>query len=153
MVSAKIIRVWMLALAIALHSMALAGPPEDIAPGLVLTSLRGLADANLSADFSEFHATLAPNFKEHTDSEKLLELFGWLADPAWGLDWTAMDKAEPAIKTVEPIGGSGRIRINGAVALGAIPLQFEMEFVEFRGEWLLDSIIARPAYDDGKSPP
>lgn len=128
---------------------SVAAQKEDVATELARKAIQSLAEANMARDFTGFHGLLAPKFRDRADPDKLLDLFGWLADPEWGLDWTAIDgETELAIANVESIGETGGIRINGSVMLGVSRLMFEMEFVAIREKWLLASIFVRPAYEE-----
>ncbi len=119
-------------------------PAPDGMTELAQDTIRLLADALESGDFTSFHQATAPLLREQSTPELFQESFDWLAAPDLGFDWTAVRDVPPVFDAPPEVDADGILHMTGHVPAGDRRLGFELQYLYETPMWMLISIQIRP---------
>jgi hypothetical protein len=119
-------------------------PNPDGMRRLAMGTIRQLAEALQTGDFTAFHRETAPALREHLTPEQLRESFSWLAAPELELDWAAVRDAAPVFDVPPAVDEEGLLTMGGHVPVGERRIGFQLQFAYVTPDWMLMSISVRP---------
>ena len=126
------------ALAVAGTGLAQSRVPGELAlEALVKATLLSFNDANVTDNYTVFHAKLSKPFRQQFTPEKLKETFKTFADKDIDFDIIAAYKPvyDPAPKVDD-----GRLLVGGYFPTEPTRVLFDLKFIPSDGEWKLISI-------------
>lgn len=111
---------------------------------LAMGTIRQLAEALDSGDFTALHRSFAPVLREQITPEEFQESFEWLASPEVGFDWASVRDVPPVFDPPPGVDAEGMLAMKGFVPAGDQRLGFELHYLYLSPEWMLISINIRP---------
>jgi hypothetical protein len=133
-------------LAVLLGVLALAPPSlaQNRVPGeraleaLVKATLLTFNDANVTRNFTVFHAKLSKPFRQQFTPERLQEAFKSFVDLQ--IDFDVIAAYKPVYDPAASVDGDGRLLVKGHFPTEPARVLFDLAFVPSDGEWKLISI-------------
>jgi hypothetical protein len=113
-------------------------PTERGLEALVKSSLLSFNDANVTGNYTVFHAKLSKPFRQQFSPEKLKETFKEFAEKDIDIDIIAAMK--PAYDPAPAIDDKGRLIVKGSFPTEPARVVFELDFIPSDAEWKLVSI-------------
>ncbi|MDP1964968.1 MAG: hypothetical protein Q8K93_22520 [Reyranella sp.] len=110
-------------------------PTERGLEALVKSSLLSFNDANVTGNYTVFHAKLSKPFRQQFSPEKLKATFKEFADKNIDIDLIAALK--PTYDPVPVIDDNGRLIVKGFFPTEPARVVFELDFIPSDGEWKL----------------
>jgi len=135
-----------LRLAAAVAALAVAGaalaqsrvPGERALEALVKATLLSFNDANVTDNYTVFHAKLSKPFRQQFTPEKLKETFKTFADK--DIDFDIIAAYKPVYDPVPKVDDDGRLLVGGHFPTEPARVVFDLKFIPSDGEWKLISI-------------
>ena len=130
-------------------------PSERALEALVKSSLLSFNDANVTGNYTVFHAKLSKPFRDQFPVEKLEKTFQEFRDKH--VDFDVIAAFKPTYDPPARIGDNGVLEVKGWFPTEPSRLYFSLEFIPSDGEWKLIgikvNIESSPASSDkpGKS--
>ncbi len=113
-------------------------PTERGLEALVKSSLLSFNDANVTGNYTVFHAKLSKPFRQQFSPEKLKETFKEFAEKDIDIDIIAAMK--PTYDPAPAIDDKGRLIVKGSFPTEPARVVFELDFIPSDAEWKLVSI-------------
>ena len=110
-------------------------PTERGLEALVKTSLLSFNDANVTGNYTVFHAKLSKPFRQQFSPEKLKETFREVAEKDFDIDIIAAMK--PSYDPAPGIDGNGKLIVKGSFPTEPARVVFELDFIPSDAEWKL----------------
>ncbi|OFX05424.1 MAG: hypothetical protein A3D94_20980 [Alphaproteobacteria bacterium RIFCSPHIGHO2_12_FULL_66_14] len=113
-------------------------PAERPLEALVKSALLSFNDANLTGNYSVFHAKLSKPFRQQYTVEKLKETFKEFNAKSIDIDIVAAMK--PTYSPMPAVDGDGKLIVKGFFPTDPTRVNFELGFIPSDGEWKLISL-------------
>ena len=113
-------------------------PSERPLEALVKASLLSFNDANVTGNFTVFHAKLSKPFRQQFTPERLQETFKSFAEQQ--IDFDIIAAYKPVYEPPASVNGEGRLIVNGYFPTEPTRVLFDLAFIPSDGEWKLISI-------------
>ena len=113
-------------------------PSERPLEALVKSALLSLNDANLTGNYTVFHAKLSKPFRQQFTVEKLKDTFREFNEKSIDID--IVSAMQPAFTTPPAVDGDGKLNVKGFFPTDPTRVNFELSFIPSDGEWKLISI-------------
>ena len=113
-------------------------PSERVLEALVKVTLLTFNDANVTGNYTVFHAKASKPFRQKFTPETLQETFKDFAEKSIDFDIIAADK--PIYDQPPRIDTDGRLLIHGHFPTEPTRVVYDLEFIPSDGEWKLISI-------------
>ncbi|CAN5128153.1 hypothetical protein BH10PSE6_BH10PSE6_56330 [soil metagenome] len=113
-------------------------PSERPLEALVKSSLLSFNDANVTGNFTVFHAKLAKPFRQQFTPERLQETFQSFAEQQ--IDFDVIAAYKPVYDPAASVNGDGRLIAKGYFPTEPTRVLFDLAFIPSDGEWKLISI-------------
>ena len=113
-------------------------PGERALEALVKATLLTWNDANVTGNYTVFHAKLSKPFRDQFPPDRLKQIFRKFADKDIDIDVVAALK--PVYQPVPAIDGDGKLVVNGYFPTEPMRVIFALEFIPSDGEWKLIGI-------------
>lgn len=113
-------------------------PGERALEALVKATLLTFNDANVTGNFTVFHAKLAKPFRQQYTPERLKETFKTFAEQH--IDFDVIAAYKPVYDPAASVGSDGRLLVNGYFPTEPTRVLFDLAFIPSDGEWKLISI-------------
>jgi len=110
-------------------------PTERGLEALVKSSLLSFNDANVTGNYTVFHAKLSKPFRQQFSPEKLKETFREFAEKDIDIDVIAAMK--PAYDPAPSIDDQGKLIVKGYFPTEPARVVFELDFIPSDAEWKL----------------
>ena len=110
-------------------------PTERGLEALVKSSLLSFNDANVTGNYTVFHAKLSKPFRQQFSPEKLKETFKEFAEKDIDIDIIAAMK--PTYDPAPMIDDNGKLIVNGSFPTEPARVVFELDFIPSDAEWKL----------------
>lgn len=118
-------------------------PGAEAIVTLIRTSLLTLNDALKTGNFTVFRDASAPSFREKNSAHRLSQIFANLVSQQ--LDLSAVAVMVPELVDPPSIDQrTGLLRIRGRYTTQQLGLEFELNFQNVKGAWLLFGISVVP---------
>lgn len=113
-------------------------PSERPLEALVKSALLSFNDANLTGNYSVFHAKLSKPFRQQFTVEKLKETFKEFNEKSIDIDIVSAMK--PTYTPVPSVDSDGKLNVKGFFPTDPTRVNFELSFIPSDGEWKLISL-------------
>ncbi|MSP76496.1 MAG: hypothetical protein EXR12_10200 [Rhodospirillaceae bacterium] len=113
-------------------------PAERSLEALVKSALLSFNDANLTGNYTVFHAKLSKPFRQQFTVEKLKDTFKEFNEKSIDIDIVSAMK--PTYGTAPVVDGDGKLIIKGFFPTDPTRVNFELSFIPSDGEWKLISL-------------
>lgn len=113
-------------------------PTERALEALVKASLLSFNDANVTGNYSVFHAKLSKPFRDQFPPERLKETFREFREKK--IDFDIIAAFRPDYSPPPAVDGDGRLIVKGHFPTEPTQVNFELEFIPSDAEWKLISI-------------
>ena len=113
-------------------------PGERALEALVKATLLTWNDANVTGNYTVFHAKLSKPFRDQFPPDRLKQIFRKFADKDIDIDVVAALK--PVYEPAPAIDGDGKLVVNGYFPTEPMRVIFALEFIPSDGEWKLIGI-------------
>jgi hypothetical protein len=113
-------------------------PGERALEALVKGALLTFNDANVTGNYTVFHAKLSKPFRQQFTVERLKETFKTFAEK--DIDFDVIAAYKPVYEPAPVVDGDGRLRVKGYFPTEPARVVFDLGFVPSDGEWKLISI-------------
>jgi len=113
-------------------------PSERGLEALVKATLLTFNDANVTGNFTVFHAKLAKPFRQQFTPERLQETFKSFVEQQ--IDFDAIAAYKPVYDPAASVDGDGRLLVKGHFPTEPTRVLFDLAFIPSDGEWKLISI-------------
>lgn len=113
-------------------------PGERALEALVKATLLTWNDANVTGNYTVFHAKLSKPFRDQFPPDRLKQIFKKFADEDIDIDVVAALK--PVYQPVPAIDGDGKLVVNGYFPTEPMRVIFALEFIPSDGQWKLIGI-------------
>jgi hypothetical protein len=113
-------------------------PGERALEALVKATLLTWNDANVTGNYTVFHAKLSKPFRDQFPPDRLKQIFKKFADKDIDIDVVAALK--PVYEPAPAIDGDGKLVVNGYFPTEPMRVIFALEFIPSDGEWKLIGI-------------
>lgn len=110
-------------------------PSERPLEALVKSSLLSFNDANVTGNFTVFHAKLSKPFRQQFTPERLQETFKSFAEQK--IDFDIIAAYKPAYDPAASVNGDGRLIVKGYFPTEPTRVLYDLEFIPSDGEWKL----------------
>lgn len=110
-------------------------PTERGLEALVKSSLLSFNDANVTGNYTVFHAKLSKPFRQQFPPEKLKETFREFAEKDIDIDIIAAMK--PTYDPAPAIDDNGKLILKGSFPTEPARVAFELDFIPSDSEWKL----------------
>jgi hypothetical protein len=111
-------------------------PSERALETLVKTSLLSFNDANITGNYTVFHAKLSKPFREQFSPDRLKESFKEFSDKHIDIDVVAASR--PTYTAPPAIDGDGKLVVKGFFPTEQpVRVNFELDFIPSDAEWKL----------------
>jgi hypothetical protein len=110
-------------------------PSQRALEALVKSSLLSLNDANVTGDYSVFHAKLSKPFREQFSPDQLKETFREFSDKH--VDYDIIAAYAPVYGKPPVVDDEGKLLIEGYFPTEPKRLYFKLDFIPSDGEWKL----------------
>ena len=135
-----------LGLLAALAALALMAPAaaQNRVPGerpleaLVKVTLLSFNDANVTGNYTVFHAKLSKPFRQQFQPEKLAEIFKDFVDRQ--IDFDIIAAYKPVYDPPPAVDKDGKLLVKGWFPTEPARVVYDLEFIPSDGEWKLISI-------------
>jgi hypothetical protein len=137
----RILRLLAAVAALAVAGAALAQsrvPGERALEALVKATLLSFNDANVTDNYTVFHAKLSKPFRQQFTPEKLKETFKTFADK--DIDFDIIAAYQPVYDPAPKVDDDGRLLVGGYFPTEPARVVFDLKFIPSDGEWKLISI-------------
>jgi len=122
-------------------------PSAELQEILIKASLLSFNDANVTGNYTVFHAKLSKPFRDQFPPEKLAATFKEFRDKRIDFDLIA---AKKPISTEEPKINNGTLSIKGYFDTSPARLNYDLGFIVSEGEWKLLKIEVDMKKPDAK---
>ena len=122
-------------------------PSAELQEILIKASLLSFNDANVTGNYTVFHAKLSKPFRDQFPPEKLAATFKEFRDKRIDFDLIA---AKKPISTEEPKVNNGTLSIKGYFDTSPARLNYDLGFIVSEGEWKLLKIEVDMKKPDAK---
>jgi hypothetical protein len=113
--------------------------PSDLAlEALVKATLLSFNDANVTDNYTVFHAKLSKPFRDQFTPEKLQETFKTFADK--DIDFDIIAAYKPVYDPAPKVDDDGRLLVGGYFPTKPARVVFDLKFIPSDGEWKLIGI-------------
>jgi hypothetical protein len=109
-------------------------PDERVLEALVKATLLSFNDANVTGNYTVFHAKLSKPFRQQFTPERLQSTFKDFASKDIDFDIIAAYKPEPRVDE------AGKLLVKGWFPTEPVRVVYDLEFIPSDGEWKLISI-------------
>ncbi len=113
-------------------------PTERPLEALVKSTLLSFNDANVTGNYSVFHAKLSKPFRQQFTVEKLKETFKEFGEK--NIDIDVVSAMKPTYDPAPVVDSDGKLKIKGFFPTEPTRVNFRLEFIPSDGEWKLISI-------------
>jgi len=113
-------------------------PGERPLEALVKASLLSFNDANVTGNFTVFHAKLSKPFRQQFTPERLQETFKSFADQH--IDFDIIAAYKPVYDPAASVNDDGKLIVKGYFPTEPARVLFDLAFIPSDGEWKLISI-------------
>jgi hypothetical protein len=113
-------------------------PSERALEALVKTTLLSFNDANVTGNYSVFHAKLSKPFRDQFPVERLQRTFRDFNKKH--IDFDIIAALKPTYDPPPRIDDNGKLLVKGHFPTEPLRLYFDLEFIPSDGEWKLISI-------------
>ena len=113
-------------------------PGERALEALVKATMLTWNDANVTGNYTVFHAKLSKPFRDQFPPDRLKQIFKKFADEDIDIDVVAALK--PVYQPVPAIDGDGKLVVNGYFPTEPMRVIFALEFIPSDGQWKLIGI-------------
>lgn len=113
-------------------------PGERALEALVKATLLSFNDANVTDNYTVFHAKLSKPFRQQFTPEKLKETFKTFADK--DIDFDIIAAYKPVYDPAPKVDDDGRLLVGGHFPTEPARVVFDLKFIPSDGEWKLISI-------------
>lgn len=113
-------------------------PGERALEALVKATLLTWNDANVTGNYTVFHAKLSKPFRDQFPPDRLKEIFRKFADK--DIDIDVVVALKPVYQPEPAIDGDGKLVVNGYFPTEPMRVIFALEFIPSDGEWKLIGI-------------
>jgi hypothetical protein len=113
-------------------------PQERPLEALVKASLLSFNDANVTGNFTVFHAKLSKPFRRQYTPERLQETFRSFAEQQ--IDFDIIAAYKPVYDPAASVDGDGRLVVKGYFPTEPTRVVFDLAYIPSDGEWKLISI-------------
>lgn len=127
-----------LAVLVAAPARAQKVPDEVVQEVLIKTSLLSLNDANVTGNYTVFHAKLSKPFRDQFSPEKLADVFKEFR--AKKVDYAIIAAKTPVSDEPPKVDDNGRLPLRGHFDVGATKVNYDLAFIMSDGEWKLIKI-------------
>lgn len=110
-------------------------PGERGLEALVKSTLLSWNDANLTRNYTVFHAKLSKPFREQFPPERLARTFKQFADKEIDIDVIAAMK--PTYEPAPVVDEEGKLVVKGYFPTEPLRVAFELDYIPAEGEWKL----------------
>jgi len=110
-------------------------PAERGLEALVKASLLTFDDANVTGNFTVFHAKLSKPFRQQYTPERLQEIFKSFADQQ--IDFDAIAAYKPVHEPAASVDGDDRLIVKGHFPTEPTRVPSDLAFIPSDGEWKL----------------
>ncbi len=110
-------------------------PTERGLEALVKSSLLSFNDANVTGNYTVFHAKLSKPFRQQFSPERLKETFKEFAEKDIDIDIIAAMK--PTYEPAPMIDDNGKLIVKGSFPTEPARVVFELDFIPSDAEWKL----------------
>lgn len=110
-------------------------PSERALEALVKASLLSFNDANVTGNYTVFHAKLSKPFRQQFSPERLKETFKEFNEKNVDIDIVAALK--PTYTSVPSVDAEGKLLVKGYFPTEPMRVNFELDFIPSDGEWKL----------------
>jgi len=121
-------------------------PSERALEALVKTSLLSFNDANVTGNYTVFHAKLSKPFREQFPVERLARRFQEFNKK--NIDFDVIAALKPSYDPAPKVDDEGRLLVKGHFPTEPLRVNFDLAFIPSDGEWKLISINVK--IDDPK---
>ena len=126
------------------------GLPNAVAQEvLIKTSMLSFNDANVTGNYTVFHAKLSKPFRDQFPPDKLKTVFKSFNDQS--IDFDFVVAKEPIADEPAAIDGDGTLKIVGHFDTKPSQVKYNLEFIRSDNEWKLIGINVKVG--DGNKPP
>ena len=126
-------------------------PTERALEALVKASLLSFNDANITGNYTVFHAKLSKPFRDQFPPERLQQAFKEFADKQ--IDIELIGALKPAYDPAPKVDDSGRLVVKGWFPTEPMRVAFDLDFIPSDGEWKLISINVKTVDPPQSAPP
>jgi hypothetical protein len=113
-------------------------PSERALEALAKTTLLSFNDANVTGNYSVFHAKLSKPFRDQFPVERLQRTFRDFNKKH--IDFDIIAALKPAYDPPPRVDDNGKLLVKGHFPTEPLRLYFDLEFIPSDGEWKLISI-------------
>jgi hypothetical protein len=113
-------------------------PGERTLEALVKVTLLSFNDANVTGNYTVFHAKLSKPFRQQFTPERLQETFKDFA--AKDIDFDIIAAYKPVYEPAPAVDGDGKLLVKGWFPTEPVRVVYDLEFIPSDGEWKLISI-------------
>jgi hypothetical protein len=110
-------------------------PSERALEALVKASLLSFNDANVTGNYTVFHAKLSKPFRQQFTPERLEETFKEFREKNIDIDVVAAFK--PVYEPEPSVDAEGKLLVNGFFPTEPARVKFQLDFIPSDGEWKL----------------
>lgn len=110
-------------------------PGERPLEALVKSTLLSFNDANVTGNYSVFHAKLSKPFRQKFTVEKLTETFKEFGEK--NIDIDVVSAMKPTYHPAPVVDSEGKLSVKGFFPTDPTRVNFELEFIPSDGEWKL----------------
>lgn len=125
-------------------------PTERALEALVKASLLSFNDANITGNYTVFHAKLSKPFRDQFPPERLQQSFKEFADKQ--IDIELIGALKPTYEPAPIVDASGKLVVKGWFPTEPMLVAFNLDFIPSDGEWKLISINVKTV-DPPSTPP
>ena len=110
-------------------------PTERGMEALVKASLLSFNDANVTGNYTVFHAKLSKPFRQQFTPERLKQTFREFAEK--NIDFDIIAAMKPVYDPAPTIDGDGKLLVKGYFPTEPARVMFDLDFIPSDGEWKL----------------
>lgn len=110
-------------------------PTERALEALVKASLLSFNDANVTGNYTVFHAKLSKPFRDQFPPERLKETFKEFREKK--IDFDIIAAVRPVYSPPPAVDRDGKLIVNGHFPTEPTQVNFELEFIPSDAEWKL----------------
>ena len=111
-------------------------PSERPLEALVKSALLSFNDANLTGNYTVFHAKLSKPFRQQFSVEKLKDAFKEFNEKSIDI----VSAMKPTYSTAPSVDGDGKLNVKGFFPTDPTRVNFDLSFIPSDSEWKLISI-------------
>ncbi|TAJ41672.1 MAG: hypothetical protein EPO55_04755 [Reyranella sp.] len=113
-------------------------PSERALEALVKSALLSFNDANLTGNYTVFHAKLSKPFRQQFSVEKLKDTFKEFNEK--NIDIDIVSAMKPTYSAAPAVDGDGKLNVKGFFPTDPTRVNFDLSFIPSDGEWKLIGI-------------